>query len=118
MNRQMQALQPLLACLFCALLCLLALLPRAVAAADVEGVRSYRSADHTRLVFDLNTSVKHHIFTLENPHRIVIDMDSTHLLGKVDNLDLSDTPIQGIRTGTRGDNTLRVVLDLKEAVRS
>lgn len=118
MNRQMQALQPLLACLFCALLCLLALLPRAGAAADVEGVRSYRSADHTRLVFDLNTSVKHHIFTLENPHRIVIDMDSTHLLGKVDNLDLSDTPIQGIRTGTRGDNTLRVVLDLKEAVRS
>lgn len=116
MNRQMQALQPLLACLFCTFLCLLAVLPRAGAAADVEGIRSYRSADHTRLVFDLDTSVKHHIFTLENPDRIVIDMDSTHLLGKVDSLDLSDTPIQGIRTGIRDDNTLRVVLDLKEAV--
>ena len=87
-------------------------------AVAVDGLRLWRAPDNTRLVFDLNGPVKHKIFTLSNPDRIVIDIASTKLNAKLSNLALADTPIKNIRTATRNGTDLRVVLDLKESVQA
>ena len=87
-------------------------------AVAVDGLRLWRAPDNTRLVFDLNGPVKHKIFTLYNPDRIVIDIASTKLNAKLSGLPLADTPIKNIRSAVRNGTDLRVVLDLKESVQA
>ena len=86
------------------------------AAATVDNVRSYRAPDYTRLVFDLSDSVNHDVFTLENPDRIVVDLEDASLNANFDRLDLSDTPISRIRSAPREQSGYRVVFDLKSRV--
>ena len=95
------------------LLAALALALPAVAA-EVEGVRVWRAPDHTRLVFDLSGPAEHKLFTLSNPHRVVIDVADTKLAAKLGGLELEDTPIERVRHGRHNKKDLRVVLDLKQ----
>ena len=44
------------------------------AASEIEGVRLYRSPDRTRVVLDLDSTVKHKMLTLDNPSRVVVDI--------------------------------------------
>ena len=85
-------------------------------AAIVENVRTYRAPDHTRLVFDLSEPVRHQVFSLENPDRIVIDLSDSELRGDLESLDLSDTPVISIRSARRNNTDVRVVLDLRARV--
>lgn len=85
-------------------------------AAVVEEARTYRSPDYTRLVFDLDEGLEHRIFTLENPHRVVVDLLKSELRGNLSSLDLSDTPILSIRSAPRNDGDVRVVLDMRSKV--
>lgn len=84
-------------------------------AAEVESVRAYRSPEYTRLVFELDQSLEHKVFTLENPDRVVIDLVSTQLRGDLSTLDLSETPIANIRSAPH-DTDLRIVLDVRGKV--
>ncbi|MFQ5936206.1 MAG: N-acetylmuramoyl-L-alanine amidase [Acidiferrobacterales bacterium] len=83
----------------------------------VQNLRMWRAPDHTRLVFDLSGPLTHRLFVLSNPHRIVIDMENARLQGELPNLDFSGPRLTGVRTGSRGDQQLRVVFDLKQATR-
>ncbi|MCO1332957.1 N-acetylmuramoyl-L-alanine amidase [Microbulbifer sp. OS29] len=83
-------------------------------AAQVEGVRLWRAPDHTRLVFDLSGPAEHKLFTLANPHRVVVDLSDTDLLAELDQLDLNNTPIDRVRHARQNKKDLRVVLDLKQ----
>ena len=85
-------------------------------AAVVESVRSYRAPEYTRLVFDLSAEVKHEIFTLENPERIVVDLSDVSLNADFSSLDITNTPITSIRSAPRNTNDARVVFDLKNKV--
>lgn len=87
-------------------------------AAQVEGVRLWRSPDSTRIVFDLSGPVEHKLFTLQNPERVVLDLSEAKLGPSVKRLALADTPVSNIRYGVRKNNSLRVVLDLKSQTRS
>jgi len=87
-----------------------------VQAAVVESVRTYRSPQYTRLVFDLDAGLEHKIFTLDNPNRVVIDLLNTSVEGQFNNLDLADTPIAAIRHAGRNDTDVRFVLDLENKV--
>lgn len=87
------------------------------APASVEGVRVSPSPERTRIVFDLTRPVEHTVFALENPHRLVIDVQDTRLNARVDVISLTNTPIERMRTAARDDTDLRVVLDLKTRVR-
>ncbi|MEX0943053.1 MAG: N-acetylmuramoyl-L-alanine amidase [Pseudomonadales bacterium] len=99
-------------------LALILAMPAVYAApAAVEGVRVSPSPERTRIVFDLTRPVEHTIFSLENPHRLVIDVEDTSLEAKVDTIALANTPIQRMRAAAREVNNLRVVLDLKHKVR-
>src|SRR5690606_21844760 len=85
-------------------------------AAVVENLRSYRAPDHTRMVFDLSGPVEHKVFTLENPDRIVIDLDDSVLFGDLRAADLAETPVLAVRSAPRDENDIRVVFDLKAKV--
>ncbi|GGY46420.1 N-acetylmuramoyl-L-alanine amidase [Bacterioplanes sanyensis] len=82
--------------------------------ADVKDIRVWQSPDNTRLVFDLSEPHEHKIFQLSNPERVVIDLADTQLLKAIDQIDLSNTWVEGIRSGKRGKGDLRIVLDMQQ----
>ncbi|WP_323845861.1 N-acetylmuramoyl-L-alanine amidase [Microbulbifer magnicolonia] len=88
-----------------------------VSAVEVEGVRLWRAPDHTRLVFDLSGPTEHKLFTLNGPHRVVVDVADTTLAAQLDALELENTPIERVRHGRQDKKDLRVVLDLKQQTR-
>ncbi len=83
-----------------------------VFAASIDEVRMWRAPDHIRLVFDLSTGIDYNVFTLENPHRVVIDIKDSELKDDLSGLDFTDSPISEVRSGIRNGDDLRVVLDL------
>lgn len=87
-----------------------------LASAVIHDVRLWSSPEKTRLVFDLDKPVKHKIFSLENPSRVVIDIPATKMQFDASKLELKHTPIRLIRSATQNKKDLRVVLDLDKDV--
>ena len=85
-------------------------------AAEIQDVRLWRAPDYTRIVFDLDKSVQYSVFSLENPRRIVIDVNDSHMGSNTANVDFKGSPVTAIRTAARNTNDLRVVLDLSNDV--
>jgi N-acetylmuramoyl-L-alanine amidase len=96
---------------------LVGLVSTVLAASEVRGLRMWPAPDNTRLVFDLNAPVEHSLFTLRNPNRIVIDLKNTKVSGVLPSATYNESRIKGIRYAKRGNNGLRVVLDLNNAVK-
>ena len=88
------------------------------AGSTVENVRIWAESDKTRVVLDLSHSVEHSIFTLRNPHRVVIDLKDSRLSAALTNMPSGAGAVRAIRSGLRSDGQLRVVIDLNEDVRS
>jgi N-acetylmuramoyl-L-alanine amidase len=89
----------------------------AVWAVDVEDVRLWRAPDHTRIVFDLSGPAEHKLILLENPRRIVLDVERASLKTSLADLTLDKTPVTRIRSGVRDGDGLRVVLDMGAKVK-
>ena len=87
-------------------------------AASIDEVRMWRAPDHTRLVFDLSEEVSYNLFTLDNPHRVVVDIKNSILLGDLSELEFVSSPIENMRSGSRNDNDLRIVLDLNKQIKA
>jgi N-acetylmuramoyl-L-alanine amidase len=100
-------------------LLLLALLfvPLQLSAAQVDGVRLWTAPDHTRLVFDTSGPMEHKVFGLSNPDRLVIDFAAATLASGFSATEIRDKHLTGVRHAARPDGSLRVVLDLKQAIR-
>lgn len=100
-------------------LVLLALVPVLAQAEPVavRNLRMWQAPDNTRLVFDLSAPLEHRLFTLKEPERVVVDMENAQLLGSLPALEPGDPVIAALRSGSQGEGRLRVVLDLKQAVR-
>ncbi|MCU0833085.1 MAG: N-acetylmuramoyl-L-alanine amidase [Chromatiaceae bacterium] len=99
---------------------LLLFLPLTLAAEQIEvsGARIWPAPDQTRLVIDTSAAAAHKIFPLDNPHRLVIDITNARLSGKLPTVSADDGLLLGLRSGAPTDGVLRVVLDLKQPVRS
>lgn len=82
-------------------------------AADVQQVRLHSAPDHTRLVLDLSGPVEHSVFGLDNPLRLVLDLERSRMRFDPARLDLTGTPLASVRAAERGGDGLRVVLDLR-----
>lgn len=78
----------------------------------IKDIRLSRKDDVTRLVFDLDGPIQHHLFTLHNPERVVVDLKQTRLMHAGDIENLHSPLLKGVRTGVRHSNDLRVVLDI------
>jgi N-acetylmuramoyl-L-alanine amidase len=85
-------------------------------AVEVHEVRLWRAPDHTRIVFDLTGPSEHKLIVLDNPRRIVLDMENATLKANLDTLKLDNTPVARIRSGVRDGDDLRVVLDISAIV--
>jgi N-acetylmuramoyl-L-alanine amidase len=101
------------------LLPLILLLSTAVkAGSTVENVRIWSENDKTRVVLDLSRSVDHNIFTLRSPDRLVIDLKDSRLAASLKQLPKGAGTVRSIRSAVRSNGQLRVVLDLRQGVRS
>lgn len=99
-----------------AILLLCAALSVVASAAEVRDVRLWRAPDHTRIVLDLSGPAEHRLLLLDNPRRVVIDLENATLAAAYEDLPLNNTPIRRIRDGIREGTDLRLVLDLRAAV--
>jgi N-acetylmuramoyl-L-alanine amidase len=95
------------------LLCALALASLAADAVEVEQMRLHAAPDHVRLVLDLSGPAAWEHLMLADPDRVVLDLANTRLAFDPARLALDATGIRAVRTGRRGDDGLRVVLDLE-----
>ena len=89
----------------------------AAAATNVKDIRLSSHDGYVRLVFDLDKSVDHSIFTLNQPERIVLDLKNTKMVhGMVDRVG-ANSMIRRIRSGVQNNDDLRVVFDLQAEVK-
>lgn len=99
------------------LLSVVLLMVSGLAMADaVTGIRVSHDAQSARLVFDLNAKPDYRIFTLANPHRLVIDIKNFRQQQKLTIPSLINTPVQAVRYAAYDQKTLRIVLDLAHKV--
>jgi N-acetylmuramoyl-L-alanine amidase len=80
----------------------------------VENVRVWAAPDSTRIVFDISGPVEHELSMLTEPYRTVIDLKSSSINKDTSQPSAEDKYLQGIRTATRNNDDLRIVLDLKK----
>ena len=85
-------------------------------ATRIEALRVWAGPDHTRTVFDVSGPLDYKVFSLENPHRLVLDIEGATLDQTFATPELAGV-MQSVRTGKHGERGVRVVFDLKEAVR-
>jgi len=90
---------------------LLLILPQILSAStQVKSLRVWTSPENTKAVIDLSDQVDYKLFQLNNPPRVVVDIEGTQLKKT---LKLKDNPvIKKFRNGKKGKNTLRLVFDL------
>ncbi|NDC61094.1 MAG: AMIN domain-containing protein, partial [Betaproteobacteria bacterium] len=89
--------------------------------ASIVAVRVWPAADYTRVTIESDTALRTHQTFVEQPPRLAVDMEGIELntalrelVGKV----RSDDPfILGVRIGQFNANTVRLVLDLRQAVK-
>ncbi|MES2606925.1 MAG: AMIN domain-containing protein, partial [Pseudomonadota bacterium] len=85
-------------------------------AANIEGVRSYRAPEYTRLVFDLDGPLQYDLISQDDPQRLILNLKASSFAGQFDNLSLGDTPVAGISSALLGEHDLKITLDLRNKV--
>ncbi len=103
----------------CTLL-VLPLIPRLAHAATIVAVRTWPADEYTRVTLEMDTELKAEHFTLDNPHRLVVDIDGVHLSSAINDLvsriKPNDPYISSVRVGQNRPNVVRLVFDLKQDV--
>ncbi|MDH3343255.1 MAG: N-acetylmuramoyl-L-alanine amidase [Gammaproteobacteria bacterium] len=84
--------------------------------AQVKDIRLSKSDGYVRLVFDMDRSVQHSIFSLHQPERIVLDLKNASMPHGMIDMIQANSLIRGIRSGIQNGHDLRVVFDLHEQV--
>lgn len=83
-------------------------------ASEVNNLRVWTDPGKTRAVLDLSGGVDYRLFTLDNPPRVVVDLDQSSLTGSLKFDPEHRGVIEGVRHGVREGRHLRVVFDLAE----
>ena len=84
-------------------------------AAEVSGFRVWADPVKTRAVLDLDSKTSYKLFTLKNPHRVVVDLQGSSIDFPLELDEEHAGIITGVRYGQPDKNTLRVVFDLNES---
>ena len=85
------------------------------APARLENIRIWAAPDNTRIVFDVSEPVTHRLEILENPQRVVIDINNARLEKSPTQPRAEDKYLKQVRSGMRNRDDLRIVLDLKQS---
>ncbi|MCW8926861.1 MAG: N-acetylmuramoyl-L-alanine amidase [Xanthomonadales bacterium] len=81
----------------------------------MSGFRVWADPLKTRAVLDLDRKTSYKLFTLQNPHRVVVDLKGSSIETPLVLDEEHAGVIRGVRYGNPDADTLRVVFDLKES---
>jgi N-acetylmuramoyl-L-alanine amidase len=95
---------------------LLALASGSAAAARLDALKLVDAGASTRAVIELSGPAEYKVFTLENPHRLVLDLSGTSLAPAY-RAPQPNGVVSGVRTGKPAEGDLRVVMDLGQGVK-
>ncbi len=91
------------------------------AAIEITATRFWPAQDYTRLTLESKNAIRHNMFSMENPDRLVIDLEDVEpsdtlnqLSDKVGN---DDPYIKSVRIGRFKPGVVRLVFDLKGQVK-
>ena len=94
---------------------------KTVNAASVLSVRVWPSKEYTRVTIESDTPLKNHPLFIGNPPRLAVDLEGVELSPALKALGtkiLADDPyILGVRFGQTNSTSVRVVFDLKQAIK-
>ncbi|MBQ0725198.1 MAG: N-acetylmuramoyl-L-alanine amidase [Cycloclasticus sp.] len=85
-------------------------------AKQVDSLRFWTAPDHTRLVLGITLPIEHRVFTLDNPPRLVLDLDAVALNTPMPTFSTDHQVVKQMRHAPRNKKDLRVVIDLKQGV--
>ncbi len=87
----------------------------------VSSTRVWPAPDYTRVTIESQQPIRHKLFNLDNPDRLVLDLEDvalnaavTDIAGKIST---EDPYIKGVRAGRFKPGTIRLVFDLKAKVK-
>jgi len=101
-----------------AMLISVCLLAAGARAGEVENVRVWAGPDKTRVVLDLDRKVSYRVFSLDDPERLVVDLDDSAMTIEPALDPEHSGVVDRVRHGIRDGTDLRVVLDLSETARA
>ncbi|MFZ3017437.1 MAG: N-acetylmuramoyl-L-alanine amidase [Gallionella sp.] len=103
------------------LIALLTCLPQAYAAIGVDSARVWPAQDYTRLTLESKQPIRHTMFSVKNPDRLVVDLEDVEIGNELNGLTKlvgSDDPyVKSVRVGRFKPGVVRLVLDLKTGVK-
>lgn len=95
--------------------------PQVHAAIAISSARVWPAQDYTRLTLEANQPIRHNMFPVKNPERLVVDLENVEpgdALNGLTRLVGSDDPyIKSVRVGRFKPGIVRLVLDLKGEVK-
>lgn len=101
-------------------LLLLPVVPRVAMAAKLLAVRTWPANEYTRVTLELDSELKAEHFTLEAPHRMVVDIQGLDMSPALNDLvrkvRTDDPYISSLRVAQNRPNIVRLVFDLKQAI--
>jgi N-acetylmuramoyl-L-alanine amidase len=87
----------------------------AVSASELRGIGLSASADSAQVTLDLSSGTTPKTFALEHPNRVVIDLPHTHRGAGV-HAPAGSGVVEGLRVGYQPHGTLRIVVQLRNAL--
>ena len=100
---------------------LLALAAPVSAQVKVSAARVWPAADYTRITLESPQAVQHKVFSLDNPDRLVVDLEGVDITPALTGLAAAigdkDPYVKSVRVGRFKPGTIRLVFDLKSTVR-
>lgn len=100
---------------------LVALAAVGAAHAQITAGRLWPASDYTRLTLEAKDEIKYTLFSVKDPERLVLDLETPELTGALADLNgkvTADDPyVQGLRVAKNRPGVVRVVLDLKAEVK-
>jgi len=96
---------------------MLSSVPLSAAPTSLQGVRFWTAPDHTRIVFDITGQAEYRLFMLENPERVVIDIQQADWsAGKRPEI-AENGYVKSLRSARQKDQSLRLVLDTDRKIK-
>lgn len=101
-------------------LLILPVIPRMASAATILAVRTWPADEYTRVTLELDSELKAEHFTLENPDRLVVDIEGLTMSRAINELVSTIKPddpyIASVRVAQNRPDVIRLVLDLKQPI--
>ena len=87
---------------------------------ELVAARIWPAPEYTRLTLETKDALKYTLFTVKDPERLVLELETDEIAGPLADLQgkltVEDPYIKGLRVGRNRPGIVRVVLDLKQAV--